>query len=94
MYRRNRYNRRTCGCMNERRNCPDCAMPPFMPRNPMLAKAYVPYQELDETFSPQDSLCHGTTFPELVSPYMRGQSQCIIKYLEGTKTCKEVDDCE
>ena len=94
MYRRNRYNRRTCGCMNERRNCPDCAMPPFMPRNPMLANAYVPYQEFDETFSPQDSLCHGTTFPELVSPYMRGQSQCIIKYLEGTKTCKEVDDCE
>ena len=95
MYRRNRYNRRTCGCQqNERCNCPNCAMPPFMPRNPLLANAYVPYQELDETFSPEESLCHGTTFPELVSPYMKNQSQCIVKYLSETKTCREVDDCE
>ena len=67
-------------------------MPPFMPVNPMLANAYVPYQELDETFCPMESLNHGTTFPELVSPYTKNQSQCIIRYLEQTNTCEEVDD--
>ncbi len=63
-----------------------------MPVNPMLANAYVPYQELDETFCPMESLNHGTTFPELVSPYTKNQSQCIIRYLEQTNTCEEVDD--
>ncbi len=91
MYRRTRYNRRTCGC-NCKSQCPNCEMPPFMPVNPMLANAYVPYQELDETFCPMESLNHGTTFPELVSPYTKNQSQCIIRYLEQTNTCEEVDD--
>ena len=51
MYRRHRYAKRNCGCMNQpQRNCPDCKMPNFMPKNPQLANAYVPYQELDETF--------------------------------------------
>lgn len=94
MYRRTRYPRRTCGNTNERPKCLNCAMPPFMPRNPMLANAYVPYQELNEVFMPQESLCHGTTFPELVSPYEKNQSQCIVKYLSETNTCEEVDDCE
>ena len=93
MYRRNRYNTRNCGCNNAPR-CPKCQMPDFMPRNPQLANAYVPYQGIDETFCPLESLNHGTTFPELVSPYMKNQSQCVIKYLSQTKTCMEVDDCE
>ena len=95
MYRRHRYNKRTCGCMNQpQRNCPNCRMPDFMPENPQLAKAYVPYQELDDTFCPEEALKHGTAYPELVSPYMKNQSQCVIQYLKGTKTCVEVDDCE
>lgn len=68
-------------------------MPDFMPKDPLLAKAYVPYQELDKTFCPLESLKNGTTFPELVSPYNKNDSQCVIKYLKNTKTCKEVDDC-
>jgi len=94
MYRRNnKRNHRNCSCMNEnKRTCPNCDMPDFMPKNPRLAKAYVPYQEMDETFCPQESLRHGTTYPELVSPYSKNQSQCTIKYLKGTKTCKEADD--
>ena len=93
MYRRNRYPRRNCGC-NSAPKCPNCQMPEEMPRNPRLANAYVPYQQIDETFCPRESLAHGTAFPELVSPYMKNQSQCLIKYLSQTKTCKEVDDCE
>lgn len=92
MYRRTRYPSRNCECNCNR--CRECRMPDFMPANPLLAKAYVPYQEIDETFCPVESLAHGTTFPELVSPYCKNQSQCIVKYLSQTETCKEVDDCE
>ncbi len=92
MYMRNRYNRRRCNC--ERNRCRECQMPSVMPTAPQLANSYVPYQYIDETFCPMDSLNHGTTFPELVSPYAQNQSQCIIQYLMGTETCKEVDDCE
>ena len=94
MYKRPRYATRNCGCNCNRNNCRNCQMPDFMPMNPQLANAYVPYQELDETFCPEESLAHGTTFPELVSPYMKNQSQYIVKYLKQTKTCKEVDDDE
>lgn len=81
--------------MNENhRRCPNCDMPDFMPDNPQLANAYVPYQDKEDTFCPAESLMHGTTFPELVSPYRQNQSQCTINYLKGTKTCREVDDNE
>ena len=53
--------------------------------------SYVPYQYLEDFFDPCEALENGTAFPELVSPYVPNQSQCIIKYLEGTKTCEEVD---
>lgn len=91
MYMRNRYNRRRCNC--EQNRCRECEMPTVCPVNPQLANSYVPYQYIDETLCPMDSLCHGTTFPELVSPYAQNQSQCIIQYLSQTETCKEVDDC-
>lgn len=73
--------------------CPkNCGELPEMPINPMLANAYVPYQYIDKTFCPLESLEHGTTFPELVSPYSKNQSQCIIQYLSQTETCEEVDN--
>lgn len=89
MYRRNRVNKRRC-CMPES-NCPNCRKLPVMPADPQLANSYVPYQYLDELFEPCEALEHGTIFPELVSPYFPGQSQEIIRYLEGTKTCVEED---
>ena len=95
MYKRHRYNKRKCDCMNQSQaNCPNCEIPDFMPDNPQLAKAYVPYQEQDETFCPAESLMHGTTYPELVRPYSPNQSQRIIKFLKSTKTCGEGDACE
>ena len=88
MYTRNRYNRRRCGCdMNTNRR--NCKMPDKMPANPLLANSYVPYQTIDDTFCPMESLMHGTTFPELVSPYEPNQSQVMLQYLMQTETCTE-----
>ena len=39
--------------------------------NVLLARAYVPYQFMCETFNPIESLAAGTAFPELFSPYNR-----------------------
>lgn len=92
MYTRNRCNRCTCSCQCN--SCRKCRELPAMPTNPMLANSYVPYQYIEEIFEPCEALENGTLFPELVSPYVPGQSQCIIRYLEGTNTCEEVVDNE
>ena len=34
-----------------------------------LAHAYVPWQNINQVFSPAEALAHGTLFPELVMPY-------------------------
>lgn len=54
---------------------------PF-PENPVLAQSYVPIQRMDKTFKPCVGLKMGTIFPELVSPYMPGQSMAEIEYLK------------
>ena len=87
---RNRFNniRHSCNC----RNCQNrCRAMDKMPANPQLANAYVPYQQGEEIFTPLEALENGTAFPELVSPYCRNQSQEVIKYLKGTRTCEECD---
>lgn len=42
---------------------------PFMPLEPKLAEAYVPYQEYKVSYNPQEALEKGTMFPELYRPY-------------------------
>lgn len=59
------------------------------PQNPMLAQSYVPWQTMDKTFVPDVGLKMGTIFPELVSPYMPGDSMKQIEYLRRTNTIKE-----
>ena len=88
MYTRNRYHRRRCGC-GQNQNGMNCRMPDTMPQMPLLANSYVPYQTIQDTFCPMDSLQNGTTFPELVSPYEPNQSQVILQYLSQTETCAE-----
>ena len=34
-----------------------------------LARAYIPFQEFRELYSPECALTHGTVFPELSKPY-------------------------
>lgn len=89
---RNRYMNRRRG--NNYMCGKHCKELPVMPDNPKLANAYVPYQYADDLLCPKDSLENGTTFPELVSPYSKNQSQCVLAYLMQTETCEEVDPCE
>ena len=42
------------------------------PENTPLAMSYVPYQIMNETYSPEDALNCGTLYPELVYPFRRG----------------------
>ena len=59
------------------------------PENPMLGQSYVPIQTMNETFKPYKGLKHGTIFPELVSPYMPGDSMKQIEYIQRTNSVKE-----
>lgn len=59
------------------------------PENPNLGQSYVPIQTMNETFKPCVGLKHGTIFPELVSPYMPGDSMKQIKYIEKTNSIGE-----
>ena len=59
------------------------------PENPMLAQSYVPIQYMNKTFKPGVGLKMGTIFPELVSPYVPGQSMEEIEYLKRRNTIGE-----
>ena len=61
----------------------------MFPENPMFGQSYVPIQTMNQTFIPQVGLKMGTLFPELVSPYMPGQSQREIEYIRNTNWIKE-----
>lgn len=63
--------------------------PGFFPENPMFGQSYVPIQTMNQTFIPCVGLKMGTIFPELVSPYMPGQSQREIEYIRNTNQIKE-----
>ena len=72
-----------CGCMNPNNNF--CRVPSFMPSDPMLANSYVPYQMIEDIYTPETALNEGTIFPELVSPYSSGESYMTLMelYSEG-----------
>ena len=59
------------------------------PTNPMYAQSYVPWHTMDKTFTPCVGLKMGTIFPELVSPYMPGQSMAEIEYIRRTNKIGE-----
>ena len=75
-------NTSSCGCGFDEE-------PSVFPLNPMLAQSYVPIQEMDKTFTPCCGLKMGTIFPELVSPYMPGQSTMEIEYLRNSNEIGE-----
>ncbi len=39
-----------------------------------LARAYVPFQIMNQIFSPEEAFRKGTLFPELYEPYMTGRN--------------------
>ncbi len=61
----------------------------MFPENPMFGQSYVPIQTMNQTFIPSVGLKMGTIFPELVSPYMPGQSQRLIEYIRNMNQIKE-----
>ena len=77
----------SCGCgFDEEKS--------MFPDNPMLAQSYIPIQYMDKTFKPCVGLKMGTIFPELVSPYVPGQSMKEIDYLRKTnKIGKGCNEC-
>ena len=81
----------TCPCEYNESNC-ECGFDEeasVFPENPVLAQSYVPIQYMNKTFKPCVGLKMGTIFPELVSPYMPGQSMKEIEYLEETNKIGE-----
>lgn len=61
----------------------------LFPNNPMFGQSYVPWQTMDRTFRPCVGLKMGTIFPELVSPYMPGQSMEEIEFIRRTNSIGE-----
>ena len=81
-----------CCCKNQYNNDCSCGFDEeddVFPTNPMLAQSYVPIQKMQKTFIPSVGLKMGTIFPELVSPYMPGQSMEEIAYIEATNKIGE-----
>ncbi len=67
----------------------------IFPEDPMLSQSYVPYQYMEKTFKPAVGLKMGTIFPELVSPYVPGQSMEEIEYLKRiNKIGKGCNKCQ
>ena len=54
-----------------------------------FGQSYVPIQRMNETFTPRVGLKMGTIFPELVSPYVPGQSLAENVYLRCNNEIKE-----
>ncbi len=73
------------GCCYLNNNNSFCKTPSFMPSNPMLANAYVPYQTMDQIYTVDTGLNEGTIFPELNDPYVSGQGymELMELYMEG-----------
>ena len=58
----------------------------MFPASPMFGQSYVPWQTMDKTFLPCIGLKMGSIFPELVSPYMPGQSMDEIEFIRNANT--------
>lgn len=90
----NKYMETECYNVASKNNCYDeceCGFEEenLFPNNPMFGQSYVPFQQMNKTFIPCVGLKMGTIFPELVSPYMPGQSQAEINYIADNNIIKE-----
>lgn len=53
-------------------NCPRVT---FMPADPQLAMAYVPYQPFERVYEPEQAFARGTLFPDLDKPFLCGRGE-------------------
>lgn len=58
-------------CENVRTNC-TCKATSALPENPVVAMAYVPYQECNDVYPCEKALQMGTIFPVLDKPFLAG----------------------
>ena len=49
-----------------------CAPTPTLPENPVVAMAYIPFQECNDVYPCDKALCVGTIFPVLDKPFLAG----------------------
>ncbi len=69
------YNQNSCPCTRQSmqvRNCSEsaCKAVSPLPFNPVVAMAYVPFQQMGEPYSCEKALCSGTIFPCLDLEFM------------------------
>ena len=88
------FGRRKCYCMNNNYQNNSCEEQSDIIEDKCSNVANANFscnqnEYMDKTFKPCVGLKIGTLFPELVSPYMPGQSMNEIKYLSATNTVKE-----
>ncbi len=49
---------------------------PSLPCDPVVAMAYVPWQQWKDVYEPEVALKNGTLFPELNKPFLAGGRCC------------------
>ncbi|MCM1544914.1 MAG: spore coat associated protein CotJA [Ruminococcus sp.] len=49
-----------------------CKATTMLPENPVVAMAYVPYQECNDVYPCEKALCQGSVFPVLDKPLLVG----------------------
>ncbi|MGN1194800.1 MAG: spore coat associated protein CotJA [Acutalibacteraceae bacterium] len=49
-----------------------CAPTSALPDDPVVAMAYIPYQECNDVYPCDKALCVGTVFPVLDKPFLAG----------------------
>ena len=57
------------------RTCPKIKDPSPLPEKPVVAMAYVPFQQWSETFDPMKGFDKGTIFPDLDKPFLYGRGE-------------------
>lgn len=49
-----------------------CRQTTALPKNPVVAMSYIPYQECNDVYPPDKALAVGTIFPVLDKPFLAG----------------------
>ena len=50
-----------------------------LPKDATVTMAYVPFQNADKLYSPEQAICMGTLFPELDKPFAPGNRKGGMK---------------
>ena len=51
----------------------DLGVPAPLPEDPVVAMAYVPFQQYGAVYAPEEALANGTLFPDLDKPFTAGK---------------------